>query len=123
MGFYSMIIVCISFYQTYSQTTEVDNYNSLEKEKTLNLLKEINGGCKIIYDYCESIQYNEGFVFKESKPDCSFNYSYIDTNGSIYLFKLNDDVHNMIKDYKKQVCITEDVECGEYTIIINPLKI
>ena len=123
MGLSHLLILSILFDYTTCENTDISHYNSIEHENTLILLREINGGCKIVYDYCESIQYNQGYVFKESKPDCSFNYSYINNNGTVYLFQIDDDVRNMIKDYKKDVCNTENIQCGEYTIIIKIIDI
>ena len=86
-------------------------------------LLQINDGYKIIYDYCENIQLNTGYIFKEKKPDCFFNYSYIDTNDDIHLFKINSEIRSMFKDYKNNVCNEKNFECGEFTIVLKLLDI
>jgi len=105
-----------------SSTNEVSNYEYGNKH-IIELLTKVNGGYKIIYDYCENIQLNTGYIFNKKKPDCYFNYSYIDTNNGIHLFIINSDIRSMFKDYKNTVCNEKKIECGEFTIVLKLLDI
>ena len=104
-------------------TNEVSKHGEEENRNVIELLTKVNDGYKIIYDYCENIQLNTGYIFKEKKPDCYFNYSYIDGNNDIHLFKVNNDIRSMFKDYKNTVCNEKKFECGEFTIVLKLLDI
>ncbi len=104
-------------------STEVSKYEYGEKKNIIELLTNINEGYKIIYDYCENIQLNEGYIFKETKPDCYFNYSYIDSEDMIHLFKIDNSIRLMFKDYKNGVCKEQKIECGEFTIVLKLVDI
>lgn len=125
---YDMNLIIRYFLLTFittnvSSNNEVANYENGEKENIIELLTKINDGYKIVYDYCENIQLNTGYIFKENKPDCYFNYSYIDTDDDIHLFNINNDVRSMFKDYKNTVCVEKTFECGEFTIVLKLLDI
>ena len=107
----------------YNNTTEIANYYIMEKENVIDLLYKINEGYKIVYDYCENLELNDGYIFKNDKPDCLFNYSYIDSNNGINLYTIKKDIRTMFKDYKNTVCKTKDIECGEFTIVLKMIDI
>ena len=107
----------------YTNTNEIPKYDIMEKENVIDLLYKINDGYKIVYDYCENLELNDGYIFKNDKPDCLFNYSYIDSNNGIKLYTIQSDVRTMFKDYKNIVCKTNDIECGEFTIVLNMIDI
>lgn len=113
----------LSFLTTNVTSTEVSTYKDLEKNNIIELLTKVNEGYKIIYDYCETIQHNDGYIFKQEKPDCYFNYSYIDSNDEIQLFMLDNDIRVMFRDYKNSVCKEKKIECGEFTIVLKLLDI
>lgn len=122
----NLITYCIlsSFIATnVSSTREVYKHGEVENGNIIELLMKVNDGYKIIYDYCENIQLNTGYIFKEKKPDCFFNYSYIDTNDDIHLFKINSEIRSMFKDYKNNVCDEKKIECGEFTIVLKLIDI
>lgn len=108
---------------TTSGTNEIAIYNLMNNEGVIELLYKINEGYKIVYDYCENLELNDGYIFKNEKPDCLFNYSYIDSNNGINLYIIQRDVRTMFKDYKNTVCKTKDIECGEMTIVLKIVDI
>ena len=123
MNFITKSLLLAFITRNVSSTNEIAQYETVEKENVIELLTKINDGYKIIYDYCENIQLNTGYIFKEKKPDCFFNYSYIDTNDDIHLFKINSEIRSMFKDYKNNVCNEKNFECGEFTIVLKLLDI
>ena len=106
-----------------SSINDISNVEYNDKDNVLELLTYINDGYKIVYDYCENIQLDEGYIFKTTKPDCCFNYSYIDSDNNIHLFAIDNNIRLMFKDYKNNVCYKKNFECGEFTIILKLVDI
>ena len=101
--------------------TDVSIYDTHETKRTIDLLYKINEGHKIIYDYCENIQIYDGIILKTEKPNCMFNFSYIDNDNNIHLFKVSEDIRKLFKSHKDNLCKLQDVECGEFTIALKIL--
>ena len=112
------IIVCFSIFNLTRTSNELITSN-LELDKIIDLLFNINDGYRVVYDYCENLNLEQGFITKTLKPDCIFNYSYIDNNSNINLFTIKEDVRTLFKEQKNNVCKSHDIECGELTIVLK----
>jgi len=110
----------------YNQTsvTDVVLYNNnINMAQTVDLMFKINEGRRIIYDYCEVIEPDSSIFQREKKPQCLFNYSYIDTNNTINMPNFNSDLRGYFINKRYDFCNNEELLCGELTILIKLLDL
>ena len=86
-----------------------------------NFLYKINDGKRIIQDYCEMIESDTTMFNMKSgtKPNCLNNHSFIDSNDTINIYRINEDLRTFFINKKNSFCEKQELICGELTILIK----
>ena len=125
MTLYNILTLLIgSILYNQSTVTDVALYNDNQYlVQTVELMFKFNEGRRIIYDYCEVVEPDSGIFQTEERPQCLFNYSYIDANNTIYVSKINSELRNYFITKRSDFCKKEELLCGELTILIKLLDL
>lgn len=117
------LIICSLLYNQSTVTDIAVNNDNQNMVQMVDLMFKMNEGRRIIYDYCEVIEPDSGIFQTEERPQCLFNYSYIDTNNTINMSKINSDLRNYFITKRSDFCKRENLLCGELTILIKLLDL
>lgn len=104
-------------------TTEMVPYISNNLIQTTDLLFKLNEGTRLVYDYCEIVEPDEGIFRNEKKPTCLFNYSYFDSSDNIHVYKFNQNLRSYFTEKRTAFCKNQELMCGELTILIKLLDL
>lgn len=114
-------IVLSNLFANATITGSTDIYlfkNNVINEFT-DLIFKVNEANRKINDYCDIIDIDEGILINEVKPKCNTEFSYLDSNYTIHLFKNKDNVRDFFDKKRTEYCKQENILCGELTILIK----
>jgi len=104
---------------TIAGTTDLALIKHNVEDEFTNLLFSVNEANRKINDYCDIIEPDEGILMNEKKPKCNTNFSYVDSNYTIHLFKNKVAVREFFDTKRTEYCKKENILCGELTILIK----
>ena len=108
-----------SLISSHNVSTEVALKQPLD---IINLLSSINEGTQLINDMCENLDDKYTIMSGYTKPECDTNVSYINQN-DIVVFKISNKIKKFFQEQKKEYCSSEQIECGEITILLKMLDL
>lgn len=104
---------------TIAETTDLALLKNSAVYEFSDLLFKVNEANRKINDYCDIIDIDEGILVNEKKPTCNTNFSYVDSNFTIHLFKNKHNVRTFFDKKRTHYCKIENILCGELTILIK----
>ena len=105
-----------------TNTTDLSNvYMDESIVPIFNFLFKINDGKRIIRDYCEMIESDSSMFNMKSgtKPNCLNNHSFIDSNNTINVYRIDEDLREFFINKRNSFCEKQELICGELTILIK----
>ena len=117
----TIVLTIVGFLnQQYNSTELITNTNN-DNNLIIDFLSNINEGKRFIMDYCDQIEMTTSIfnINNNEKPYCTHNYSYIDSNNTIHMFKMDSDLKRFFIEKRNEYCKQEDILCGELTILIK----
>lgn len=105
--------------ETITSSTDISLFKNNIIDEFTDLLFKVNEANRKINDYCDIIDIDEGILINEVKPTCNTNFSYVDSNYTIHLFKNKQNVRDFFDTKRTVYCKKENILCGELTILIK----
>jgi hypothetical protein len=104
---------------TITGSTDVSLFKNNAVEEMSNLLFKVNEANRKINHYCDIVETDQGILTAEQKPSCNLNFSYVDSNYTIYMYKYDENMRTFLETKRTKYCKDENMLCGELTIIIK----
>ena len=117
---FSLIVLSNLFANTtLTSSTDISLFKSNVEIELTEFLFKVNEANRKINDYCDIIDVKEGILTSEKKPHCIRNYTHIDSNFTIHIFKNEENVRDFCEKKKIEYCKKENILCGELTVLIK----
>jgi len=115
------LVILSQFFTNNAITSQTDislfTNNALDEMR--NLLFKVNEANRKINYYCDIVEIDQGILTDEQKPSCNLNFSYVDSNYTIYMHKYDDRMRTFLETKRTKYCKDENMLCGELTILIK----
>lgn len=113
------LLVLSTLVSSQNATTEVAVSQPVD---IIIILSNINEGSQLINDMCENLDSRYTLMGGFTKPECYINVSYVNKN-DIVVFQIPNEIKTFLQTQKKEYCSTEQIECGEITILLKMLDL
>ena len=102
-----------------TSSTDISLFEINALDEMSNLLFKVNEANRKINYYCDIVEIDEGILTDEQKPSCNLNFSYVDSNYTIYMYKYDENMRSFLENKRTKYCKDENMLCGELTILIK----
>ena len=115
------LVILSHIFTNNATTTQTDTslFTSNYIDEMRNLLFKVNEANRKINYYCDIVEIDQGILTDEQKPSCNLNFSYVDSNYTIYIHKYDDHMRTFLETKRTKYCKDENMLCGELTILIK----